>query len=333
MVPPWSNSVQYIHFDSLRLRFGSGLISTGKVAAPSSVGMNFMPFGTSTLISYSKNTSAYKGTKTASKGKKTEVKTSSQHNVTAKSQQNISKVTASSQHSHSKVTTSLQQSHNKVTTSSQQSHCKVSTSSQQSHNHCVTSTAIQSNKKESSTKTKEAEVVSSFTIEEGIREIQKLTAEASSSSTVEEGTVGFREVTTTRSQQQSHEVATTGHNWSHLSTTGTTTGTTNSSCTFGAVDVEMRGSLGDQCQEKEEAAVVANFTVKRKRPPPTQRRRMMSFSAGARVELPEQQGSNSIETFSPRNGGPFAVYKPVFSRERPSQSLKFPEKVLAGKFK
>ena len=175
----------------------------------------FMPFGTATLISYTSNTSAYnKGSKNASRGKMTD--------ITKSSQQSHSRVTTSSQQSHGKVTTSSQErvtsssSQQKVTTSSHQSQSKVTTSSQQGLNHTTTSTASQK---------EEAEGVSSF-IEEGIREIQKLTAEASGSSTVE-GTMHSQQ------QQQSQVEATFGTRDS-------------SSCNFGAVDVEMRGSLGVQ---------------------------------------------------------------------------------------
>ena len=71
---------------------------------------------------------------------------------------------------------------------------------------------------------------SSF-IEEGIRQIQKLTAEASGSSATE-GTV----MVAKQQQQQQHQ----------QSQIKATTETRNSNCTFGAVDVEMRGSLGVQ---------------------------------------------------------------------------------------
>ena len=180
-----------VKYSDFRSRFGSGLISTGKAAAPSNV---FMPFGTTTLISYTSNTSGYKGTKTT---RTTE--------VTKSSQQSQSKVK-----SQSKVT-----SQSKIASSSRQSQSKVTASSKE----WITKTASQTVKKE------ETEMVSTSSfIEEGIREIQKLTAEASGS--------------TVQSQSQQKE-----HN--QPIQTDATTVTTNG-CTFGAVDVKMHGSLGVQ---------------------------------------------------------------------------------------
>ena len=192
-----------VRLDSFRCRFGSGLISTGKAAAaPSSANM-FMPFGTATLISYTTNTSAYKGSKTT---KTTEAKKSSQPSQSTVAKQIHKNVTSSSQQSHSiKVNKSSQQSRTEVTSSSQESHQGLN----------LTTMTNQTVKKE--------EVSTSSFIQEGIRQIQKLTAEASGSS--HEGTKMAEQV-------------------SQVDATSETRNSSN--CTFTAVDVEMRGSLGAQ---------------------------------------------------------------------------------------
>ena len=162
----------------------------------------FMPFGTATLISYTTNTSAYKGSKTT---KTTEAKKSSQHIHSTVAKQIHKNIARSSQQSHSEVTKSSQQSRSEVTSSSQESHQGLN----------LTTTTNQTVKKE--------EVSTSSFIQEGIRQIQRLTAEASGSSHEETKMVG--------KQTQC----------------GATSETSNrSNCTFTAVDVEMCGSLGDQ---------------------------------------------------------------------------------------
>ena len=157
----------------------------------------FMPFGTATLISYTTNTSAYKGSKTT---KTTEAKKSSQlsHSTVAKQ-------------IHKNVGSSSQQSSSKVTKSSQQSRSEVT--SYQGLN--LTTTTNQTVKKE--------EVSTSSFIQEGIRQIEKLTAEASGSS---------HEETKMAGQQSQCEATSETRN--------------SSNCTFTAVDVEMCGSLGTQ---------------------------------------------------------------------------------------
>ena len=161
-----------------------------------------MPFGTATLISYTTNTSAYKGSKTT---KTTEAKKSSQISQSTVAKQIHKNVARSSQQSHSEVTKSSQQSRSDVTSSSQESHQGLN----------ITTTTYQTVKKE--------EVSTSSFIQEGIRQIQRLTAEASGSSHEETKMVG--------KQTQC----------------GATSETSNrSNCTFTAVDVEMCGSLGDQ---------------------------------------------------------------------------------------
>ena len=163
----------------------------------------FMPFGTATLISYTTNTSAYKGSKTT---KTTEAKKSSQISQSTVAKQIHMNVGSSSQQSHSKITKSSQQSRSEVTSSSQESH--------QGLNHHTTTTNQTVKKEEVST--------SSF-IQEGIRQIQKLTAEASGSPHEETKMVG---------QQTQCEATSETRN--------------SSNCTFTAVDVEMCGSLGAQ---------------------------------------------------------------------------------------
>ena len=162
----------------------------------------FMPFGTATLISYTTNTSGYKGSKTT---KTAEAKKSSQMSQSTVAKQIHNNVARSSQQSHSEVTKSSQQSRSEVTSSSPESHQSLN----------LTTTTNQKVKKE--------EVSTSSFIQEGIRQIQKLTAEASGSSHEETKMAGQQSQCEARSETRNR-----------------------SNCTFTAVDVEMCGSLGAQ---------------------------------------------------------------------------------------